>query len=113
MIFICVMSAVFLFGYIVMRRKLHANMFLVVGAGVAWMGYFAGPPDGLPEDPLAYTTAALVSVASILGYFAWHGTKRWLDEAPFGKERVIIFVGFAVNWGLSIILLRAAGIITL
>jgi hypothetical protein len=106
MAMIAVLSALFFFGYLVMRDRWQALMFLAIGAGYQLLMYST---DQTGQAGLIATVA--ISMASALGYVAWSSSRKVADGRPYGLPRLVVFVGFAVNWALAIWLLWLTGTI--
>ncbi len=109
MIYLLVLSTLFYAGFLAIRKHVQALVFLALGAGYQCLSFATQASDNASN----YTETVIISLASAFGYVAWRSTKRYLDDAPFGRERLMIFAGFAVNWGLAVFLLHAAGQIVL
>src|SRR5690606_22548431 len=96
-------SALFFFGYLAMRSRVQALLFLVIGAGYQWLSYAATP------DQTHFGVSVAISLASGLGYVAWSSSRKVADGRPLSLPRLLVFAGFALNWALAIWLLSLTG----
>ncbi|MCZ4351372.1 hypothetical protein O4H61_02475 [Roseovarius aestuarii] len=98
-------SILFFGGYLGMRTRWQARLFLAIGAGYQWLIYATADPT----TPDLWTETVNISLASIFGYVAWISANRWPDDGLLTRRRMAIFVGFAVNCALSVWLLDLSG----
>jgi len=104
MVMTAALSALFFFGYLVMRDRWQALMFLAIGAGYQLLTYSTAQTV---QVSLGATVA--ISLASALGYVAWSSSRKVADGRPYGLPRLVVFAGFAANWALAIWLLWLTG----
>ena len=97
-------SLLFYAGYLGMRTRWQARLFLAIGAGYQWLIYAATDP----RTPELWAATVVISLASVFGYVAWHSGNRWPEDGLLSRRRLMIFAGFAVNWALAVWLLILA-----
>lgn len=99
----------FFFGYLALSRHWQALAFLALGAGYQLMSAaFPGPGSETADR----TALLLVCIFSISGYIGWRSTRRFLPAAPFGRERLLVFLGWGGNAALLVFILWLTGMIT-
>lgn len=103
------LCVLFFFGYLALRQHWQALAFLALGAGLQLMSAaFPGPGSAAADR----TTLLLVCIFSLSGYVGWRSTRRFLPEAPFGRERMLVFLGWGGNAALLVFILWLTGTIT-
>ena len=110
MMMTALLCLLFFAGFIALRSHVQALAFLGIGAGLQLLGS-AIPATGDASDGI--TTTLLVCLFSVLGYIAWRSSRRALTDAPFGKQRLLIFGGWAANGVIATFILWLTGMITL
>lgn len=98
-------SILFYAGYLGMRTRWQARLFLVIGAGYQWLIYATADRP----TPELWTASVVISLASVMGFVAWRSAHRWPGDALLSRRRLAIFAGFAANWALAIVLLNLMG----
>ena len=99
----------FFLGYLALRTHWQALAFLALGAGYQLIAAaFPAPGDEAGDN----TTLLLVCIFSLSGYIGWRSTRRFLPEAPFGRERLLVFLGWGANGALLVFILWLTGMIT-
>lgn len=101
----------FFFGYIPLRQHWQALAFLGIGAGVQLLSYAVPAPQSAPVTQPDSTALILVCAFSVLGYIAWRSSRKWLMSAPYGKQRLLIFLGWGANGVLFVFILWLTGML--
>src|SRR5690554_2386851 len=96
-------ALLFFFGYLAMRSRVQALLFLAIGAGYQWLSYLVS------GDPANFGASVAISLASGLGYIAWSSSRKVAEGRALGWPRLLVFAGFALNWALAIWLLSLTG----
>ena len=118
MTMIALLCGFFFFGYLLFPERWQAIGFLVIGAGYQafnyphyLMGDDSAANTGPMDEATAYAMILLVALASVMGFIAWLSSRKWLQDGRFGKTRILIFLGYFVNFLLATWLLWLSGTI--